>query len=166
MIGILTNLAILAPFLNNKVILTITKENQHDHNYHPHDRHFDQRSSTGNADPTKHLRDQPRHQRPAPLQLHHSLHPRRLPYRLLGVGAGDGNDDRIVDDHGVDDHGVDDHGVDDHGADDHGVDEHGCVFPISHFGICYEAQLINTKIKMSKSIQLSRAINLDNGGQS
>ena len=52
-IGIVTNLAILAPFLNNKVILTVTNDNpakhfrsqlgcQHDHDYHPHDHHCDQ----------------------------------------------------------------------------------------------------------------------------
>ena len=34
-----------------------------------------------------------------------------------------------------------------------------CVCPISHFGICYETQLTNTNIKVSKTSQLSWAIN-------
>ena len=32
-----------------------------------------------------------------------------------------------------------------------------CVFPISHFVICYETQLTNAKIRMSKKSRLSRA---------
>ena len=44
----------------------------------------------GDENAAKYFRNQPGHQRPPPLQLHHTLHPRWLPNCLLGIGTGDG----------------------------------------------------------------------------
>ena len=59
-------------------------------NFHSFTFSFFTISLAGNENAEKYFCDQLGNQRPPPLQLHHTLHPGRLPHRILGIGTGNG----------------------------------------------------------------------------